>query len=297
MSDLYLESGGTWNVPKKVFAFQNGVWQPVKQIYVNFNGVWYPIWNNALQIDITANTTDFNLYNFLNTPAELANYGLANLQSALTIHVIVHPGVVMGASSTNTYGFNTGSGWAAGTRLKISVMSGAYIVGAGGVGGGNPGHGISPYGGNGGGAIWTNIPTQIDNQGTIGGGGGGGGGAVTGDFGYWQLAVGCGGGGAGSVPGAGGNMVSNYGYNGYGYIVYGSSGGPGSLLTGGYSSRAQYSVYYATGAGGGALGQAGGNGYTNAPGGAWSGGAPGSAIVGKANVTWINQGTLLGPTV
>ncbi len=291
MSNLYVESGGSWSAPKAVSVFQNGAWQPVKQIYVNYNGVWYPVWTNWLIVDITANTTDFNLYNYM--LVNLAKYGLTDLNSALKINVVVHPSVVMGASSTATHAFDSGFGWAAGTQLKITVMSGGYIVGAGGDAGGNPWY-VSPNGKNGGDAIRLSLLTFIDNQGTIGGGGGGGGAGWVGDIGYWQLAVGCGGGGAGSISGAAGQIVSNYWS---GYTITGVNGGPGTLTYGGYYSYATLSYSTCDGGLGGSLGQAGANGIAGASGGAGAGGAPGNAIVGINYVTWINQGNTLGPTI
>lgn len=162
----------------------------------------------------------------------------------------------------------------AGGDWLLVVQSGAYVVGAGGVGG--IGKSQTVGGGNDGGVgIASSAGLSIDNRGVIGGGGGGGGGGNDGG----------GGGGAGFGPYAVGGGTD-------GAIIgdpsetWGTPGKAGSLTSGGIGGY-NWGGATPTGGSGGALGAAGTAGVDGA-----AGGAAGDAVTGS--VTWVYRGDVRG---
>jgi len=184
----------------------------------------------------------------------------------LDAEVTVASGIVLSANSTSLYGFDTGTGFPAGTTLKL-IMPG-YVCGMGGAGGA-----VYTSGSNGGPALRAQYAIGIDAAGgVIGGGGGGGGGSGE---------SGGGGGGrsgrtnaAGADGGASGTFSS--GGSGGGGGGAGGTTGPGGAGSGG------------GGGGGGGWGASGGTA------GCYVGGTGGAAVVGNSYITWINTGTRYG---
>lgn len=214
----------------------------------------------AFNYVIAANAFDFNL----RTAAVAAGWDQVR---PLKATVTINAWVVLGASSTSVYAFDTGVTFPLGSSLSLNVGAGAYVSGAGGNGGNGTG-GTGQNGFPGGNALRAQAAITIINNGTIQGGGGGGGGGGAG----W----GGGDGGAGAVPGQGGGSGGNA-------PPEGAAGIAGTLTTGFNSSS--------YGGGGGNPGGAGTSAATINPGG---GGAPGSAVIGNANITWSVTGTRLG---
>lgn len=212
---------------------------------------------------ISADVTNWVLY----SQAIAAGWdGVAPLDAIVT----VGSGIVLSANSTSAYGFDTGSGFPVGTSLKL-IMPG-YVCGMGGDGGANA------VGSNGGPALRAQHAITIDALGgSIGGGGGGGGGGsfgVGGGGGRTGRTNSAGGGGA--FPGAAGTFASGgNGGNGGGLGGTNGQGGHGGSSAGG---------------GGGGWGAAGGMGNN----GQFAGGTGGAAVVGNANIVWINTGTRYG---
>ena len=172
----------------------------------------------ATEVNLTISSTvaDYNLFTAAGSPAGVV---------AVTVTL------VYGQSITRTSGlaaFRTGTGWAAGSTLRL--INNGTIIGSGGVGGagGAPGFGGS-NGTNGGDALRndsTTIPFTVDNtNGYIFGGGGGGagggndglggGGGGGGGQGY---AVGAGGAGGGSGDAGTAGSFSDNGTGGYGHF-------------------------------------------------------------------------------
>lgn len=234
---------------------------------------------------ISTTTTNYNL----RSAAIAAGW---NQVAPLVANVTINGGVVVGATSTGAYAFDTGTGFPAGTSLSLSIGTGAYIVGAGGGGGGG---GIAPSGGaagtangsaggGGGPALRAQAAIAITNSGTIGGGGGGGGGGASGrsqaGSNNWQGgAGGNGGGGAGYVPGNGASLTG---------------GGAGSAGTPPSDGNNLTDAQGGSGGGGGSLGTGGASGTTVSAGSPGGGGAAGAAVTGNANITWNATGTRLG---
>lgn len=238
-------------------------------------------------IIISANTPNFNLYNTARA------YGW-NGSRAVTLNVIINPGVYVYSNSTALPAFNTSSGYPSGTILNLT--NNGYIIGAGGAGGAaGAGNAYAPWpggpGGSGGAALGAQNNIVVINNGTIaggGGGGGGGGGATQGDLNACYCGGGAGG-GAGYIAGSGGNGCGCGGYPSgpgtSGSMYYGGVGANGTGFTGG------------DGGDGGGLGQAGGggdngSGFQTSAGGA--GGAAGAAIVNNYLITWANTGAIYG---
>ena len=223
--------------------------RPIGLVKTGF--VWTPT--------ISADVTNWVLY----SQAIAAGWdGVTPLDAIVT----VSSGIVLSANSTSLYGFDTGTGFPAGTTLKL-IMPG-YVCGMGGAGGAS-----YTDGSNGGPALRAQYAIGIDAAGgVIGGGGGGGGGGV----------IGGGGGGrsgrtdaAGASGGASGTFSSG-GSGGYGGAAGGTTGpGTDDLWTGG-------------GGGGGGWGASGGTA------GSYAGGTGGAAVVGNSYITWINTGTRYG---
>lgn len=226
--------------------------RPIGLVSVS-NFVWRPT--------ISADVTNYNL----KSAAIAAGWdGVVPLDAIVT----VNSGIVLSADSTSQYGFDTGSGFPAGTTLKL-VMPG-YVCGMGGAGGsGYP----NDNGGAGGTALLAQFAITIDALGGVIAGGGGGGGGYGG---------GGGGGRSGRIASAGNGGAGNgtFSSGGKGYGVGGGTGG--TTGPGGDGD-----IYY--GGGGGGWGANGGAaGYGGA------GGAAGAAVVGNSYITWVNTGTRYG---
>lgn len=247
----------------------------------------------------TALTISASTYNYILNTGKVPGYIAGISDVTLTIN----SGVVVGAATTGSYALNVDTSWAAGDTVKI-VNSGGYIVGAGGTGatGPNAANGFS-----GGPALIAQRSVSITNNGVIGGGGGGGGSGSICGAGSYNINGGSGGGGAGAVPGPGGLYTDAYGSNIEGSKdagIDGTAGGTGTLTTGGARGiRADGVVdggLGTPGGAGGSLGVAGDGGVWGyvPSGGDWhpgTGGAPGAAVVGNGNITWIASGDIRGP--
>lgn len=221
------------------------------------NFIWRPT--------ISADVTNYNL----KSAAIAAGWdGVVPLDAIVT----VNSGIVLSADSTSQYGFDTGSGFPAGSTLKL-VMPG-YVCGMGGAGGNEYPNG---NGGSGGTALRAQFAITIDALGGVIAGGGGGG--SNGASGY-----GGGGGRTGrinSAKGTGGDAgVGTFSSGGKGASSMGGAGG--TTGPGGVGS-------FTGGGGGGGWGAAGGKGAASA-----TPGAGGAAVVGNSYITWVNTGTRYG---
>lgn len=220
------------------------------------NFIWRPT--------ISADVTNYNL----KAAAIAAGWdGVVPLDAIVT----VNSGIVLSADSTSQYGFDTGSGFPAGTTLKL-IMPG-YVCGMGGSGGNEYPNG---GGGPGGTALRAQFAITIDALGGVIAGGGGGG--SNGASGY-----GGGGGRTGrinSAKGTGDAGVGTFSSGGKGASAMGGAGG--TTGPGGVGS-------FTGGGGGGGWGAAGGKGAASA-----TPGAGGAAVVGNSYITWINTGTRYG---
>jgi len=227
---------------------------------------------DAGDIIIAADVVDFSL------KKALINKGWDQVLPVI-VTVTVNSGIKVGSSSTATAAFNVES-LPSGSTVKL--INNGYIVGAGGVGGGDV-----TNGGNGGNALNLLSDITIINNETIGGGGGGGGGTGLNQRGQPARASFGGGGGAGHIVGKGGVQQAQSGNYGTANIAK-----SGQLLLGGSGGLAIGSTH---GGSGGALGK---NGFTavnefNSPVG--TGGQAGYSITGVTYVTWITKGSILGP--
>lgn len=217
---------------------------------------------------ISADTSNYNL----RTAALAAGWdGAAPLFATVTIN----SGIVVSATSTGGYAFDTGLGYPAGSTLAL-VCAG-YICGMGGAGGaGSSPSGVAGLPG--GPALRAQYPISIDaTGGTIAGGGGGGGGYFGTNY-YLGFSEGNGGSGGrtGRAPSSGGS-------------AYPYKGKAGSFSAAGLRN---YNPSYPDGYGGrggnwGSAGEASSSGK--------AGGTAGAAVVGNANITWINTGKRYGP--
>jgi len=197
----------------------------------------------------------------------------------LDAEVTVNSGIVLSANSTSLYGFDTGSGFPAGTTLEL-IMPG-YVCGMGGAGGS---YSTGVTGKNGGPALRAQHAISIDaSGGVIAGGGGGGGGSS-------YYAAGGGGGRSGRTNSSGGVDTSPGASGTF------SSGGKGGAWSGGAAGGTTGPGANGSagggGGGGGGWGASGGTGYNSPTPNA--GGAGGAAVVGNSYITWINTGTRYG---
>lgn len=209
-------------------------------------------------IIISANTLDFNV----NTALSALGW---DGQSPFKANIIVNAGVAVGASSTASYAFDTGTVFPSGS--EINLINNGTISGRGGNGGGAG----RSYGGDPGGpGLIARNAIGITNNGVIQGGGGGGGSRP-------DLGWGGGGGGAGYPGGTGGT--------GGGYDDgQGPNGRTGTLTAGGIGG-----YYY-----GGAGGSPGASGASSATMGPQPGGSGGLAITGNNKISWTTIGTTYG---
>lgn len=222
---------------------------------------------------ISADATNWVLY----SQATAAGWdGVVPLDAEVTLG----SGIVLSANSTSYYGFDTGSGFPAGTTLK-AILPG-YVCGMGGAGG-NGSTSTPTSGAAGGPALRAQYAITIDALGgvTAGGGGGGGGGKFFGGGGG-------GGGRTGRSASAGGSNSSGTPVPGSGSFTIGGAGGWNTGGAGG-TTGAGADGTAGGGGGGGGWGAAGGAGHGGA-----AGGAGGAAVVGNAFITWVNSGTRYG---
>lgn len=249
----------------------------------------------STNVTIAANINNLNLWSYL-TANGFASPGVAG-----SWVVTVNSGVVIGATSTSGYAFDTGT-FPAGSVLTIT--NNGMIVGAGGAGGGggtckNSPH-IATAGAAGGTAFHAQLPLRLTNNGSIwGGGGGGGGGSGSGLFRNsgnstnFGAGGGGGGGGAGFGPGGPGGSDGQPGHPGAAGTA--SSGGAGGSSWSGITNPNN-----GTGGAGGGPAQAGAAGLAGIGGtstcgpGEAGGGAPGAAILGNSLVTWVSTGDVRG---
>jgi hypothetical protein len=193
----------------------------------------------TVNVAISANTTQANMRTLAGSPAFECD-----------VVVTIASGVIVsaGVNGAGVYALQTGTGWVAGTTLKL--INNGFIEGFGG----------NANAGAGGDAIKLDHPLVIDNtNGYILGGGGGGAFGLDSPF----LGGGGGGGGGQGNPGGGGAAGSFGGGTPGAAGTSGSRVGPGSGGAGGYASA--YGTYGGDGGGGGGWGAAGNpSGYNNA---------------------------------
>lgn len=227
-----------------------------------------PLASGNKVITLSANARNINLrdiYDQLYTAVDEVN----------EIRFVVREGVVIGSESTSLYSLVRGS-WPVG--VEPVLLNYGHIVGRGADGVQN-GNGL-----NGGDAIYTDGPLEVDNQGVIGSGGGSGGGHYFTGTPPAEVSY-AGGGGAGDRPGNGGS------YAVYG-VPSGGGGGPGGYagLEDGQDGITFSDATY-TGAGGD-LGQSGSSSSSGK-----TGGSPGVAVDGDSHITWTTVGDIRGSRI
>lgn len=228
------------------------------------------VFSETFSTDTTL-TSSYHLYN----RAVAAGW---DEQTPLEASLTIESGVLLGADDTNTLIDRTGSEFPSGCTWFITNRG--RIQGRGGQGGGASCSFESALPGNAGSSALRHqgvIDVTVDNAGGELAGGGGGGGAATDNN-----EAGTGGGGAGEPGGAGGGDTD------CGTTHVGSSGTLNSGGAGGSSSN----VTAGDGGNPGLSGEAGTGGSVDNG----AGGSPGNSVVGYSNITWIDEGTLTGPT-
>lgn len=205
--------------------------------------------------------------------------------SVVTQTVIIESTAKIYSTSTSTPAFDTGS---LPVGSVINITNNGYILGKGGRGG-NSARPNGLAGSPGGTALKVQATTNLTNNGIIGGGGGGGG---SGGMGTRASSPGFriddGGAGGGGIGNGEGGAPLPYSYaGGNATLLLAGAGGPAIVSSG---AGGNGGFYGASGIAGnpGSDQQAG---HDN-PGG--PGGAPGKAVEGNSNITWLVTGTIYG---
>ena len=265
---------GVWRSVSGIWYRTGGVWRDVQTVHYRVGGVWRLAYEKSIQVDIIADTANYNLSTDLQNNFGWNGTDVINVNCNIASGVQVYD-TIGGASG---YAFDTGT-FPVGCTITITLAdSTSYIVGNGGDGGNGVANGNGGNGQVGGNALRAQHAITVVNNGNIwgagGGGGAGGGDSFTssggGDTGptTTNRAGGGGGGGAGRNIGA---------------LGTGGTGGSAATLTTGGAGRLGDSG--ATGGSGGSPGNAGANGQDDVkPGG--TGGLAGFYITGDNNVTW-----------
>jgi hypothetical protein len=212
--------------------------------------------------------------------------------AGVPVTVQIPSNAVIGSTSTGTAALTVANL----PGSAVSIVNSGRIQGRGGDGANGPNCG-SANGRPGGPALAVSVAVSLTNNGSIWGGGGGGGSGVYNDpstSGSYDYGSGGGGGGAGVQPGSLGG--GSDGASGPG----GQPGTAGSDTSGGQGGAGALSN---PGGNGGGPGEWGANGGGNAGAGdgcsqgrlPGTGGAPGSAVTGANNVTWVSTGDVRGP--
>ena len=250
--------------------------------------------SNSFAFSIASNQTNANL----RTLAISAGW-----DQERKVVATVNAGVFISSTSSSTSALTVNGAFPNG----VALVNNGHLVGRGGNGGiggrytvsgvtGNISLAASGQGSKGAPALTVTVPLTVENNGTIAGGGGGASGGGSGYKGQspsdWTNA-GSGGGGGGGRSGTnnstggtgdkgatdgGAGTVSNAGPGGAGYISGGKGGDGGDW---------------------GAPGEGGA--LASLPAGLWNHygsvgnpGAGGEAVIGNANITWVNTGTRYG---
>ena len=238
--------------------------------------------NRKVFITLSASEADYDLYVDAGSPTDPVDI-VVTIQAATEIY----------SSVTSIPAFSLGTGWAAGSTLKI--INNGKIIGVGGKGGrgGVSSPTCNDSAGNvgfvGGDALDLTWDVTIDNtNGNIYGGGGGGGGGATDTQGTIRSTGGGGGGGAGRVDSVGGFAGlaifcsgGNNGFDGGVGNTVGGTGGAGGGLTSGADGG--------DGGDGGGYGTAGSDGTQGHSGAAagLGGGAGKAAELNGNTITWL----------
>lgn len=217
-------------------------------------------------LTISADTSAYNVRTAASSPA-----------FACDVIVTINSGIIVSASGTVGSGsgraFDTGTGWATGTTIKL--INNGFVEGYGG-------NANSQAGGD---AIYLQYAMTIDNtNGYIRGGGGGG---------IWGIAMGptnpaLSGGGAGGGGGGQGNPGGGHSNGDTNYAVPGTDGGDGSRSAPGSGGTGGANTFYGNtggdGGGGGTWGNSGDpSGYNGAGSRNTSVGAGGYAVRQNGN--------------
>lgn len=212
---------------------------------VIFNGSYVL---SEINLTITANTVNYNLYNVVSAMPEY-------VAGATTVNLTVNSNVYVGSSNAGVVALSV-SGFASGD--KVNLVNNGFILGAGGAG--NVGSSTTAPGGPGGDAIdfGGDSGITVTNNGTIGGGGGAGGhgiGQVTVNApNVYGSSSGC-----GSSGNSGGGGGAGYNEGAAGYQQPGTRSPENGTRTNG--GRGGTHNGYTTGGAGGAAGVAGSRGY------------------------------------
>ena len=215
---------------------------------------------------------------------------LAGWDQSAPVVATVASGIVLSGEFTGLTTRNPGLTINGSFPFGVTLVNNGVIVGSGGQGGTGGPNTSTPAtaGGAGGAAIVASVAVSIENNGTIAGGGGGGGGggysSVQGAFTIFPFPGSGGGGGRHSAVGASppGGGAGAFGTEGT-YSAAGIGGGQSGSGGGG------------NGGNWGAAGNAGANGTGPQTTVGGAGGAAGAVVIGSSNVTWLVEGTRLGP--
>lgn len=326
MTGLFVRDAGTWKEASEIYVRDAGVWKQVEEGFVRDAGVWKSFYKNAFEFTQTI-SSDTNNYD-LRSAAIAAGWDTV---TPLDATVTINSGVYVGSTSTGSYAFQTGSGFPAGSVLRL--INNGIILGRGGDGGnGGQWSANGSGGGNAGPALLASAAIQITNNNQIAGGGGGGGGGASrymerSASGHAFAVHGGGGGG-----GRGGSERGNRGASNNTAISGGQTtisdtrpghGSAGTLTSAGgggvagqrrtqfnsaFGNFGQGEIAGGAGGAGGGLGSSGANGGDGStpfnPNGfgvigrtGGAGGPPGNAVVGDNNITWIETGSRIGGIV
>jgi hypothetical protein len=231
---------------------------------------------------VAASSNDYNLRTAAGNPPYQA-----------TVTCKINSGVEIGSSSTATPGWDTGSSWPKGSKLRI--VNEGYILGKQGNGGNGTSLGTGLPGQDGGNAVKLYEDLKIDNAGILGGGGGGGGGGGVNPV----SSAGGGGTGGGKGNGIAGTAAGTGEAGNVGTSTTGGNGGRGSPVGAGIGGAAGVNgtrgeAYTVSGGGGGGIGADGGGGDANGPiGGTGGNGGKAVALNGKT-VIWARTGSRYG---
>ena len=166
----YVNDSGTWKLAKEIYVNDGGTWKEPQEVYINDGGTW-KIQHKVIYI--SSSTANVNLYTLAGSPS-----------NALRLKVIIDSGVNVYSSSPTSPSLSV-TGFPSGS--EILLINNGSIVGAGGSAGKGADYGgVGDNGGAGGTALYTTVPINVQNNGSIYGGGGGGGGG-----GYYSTSSSC----------------------------------------------------------------------------------------------------------
>lgn len=172
---LHVKNAGVWKPTKKLWTRQSGIWTPVRRAFVKQGAAWKQYFQDEVVAQLVSTGA---------APVAVNHFSAADWANPLLNKRLIIPAGQEIGTNQGTYALaisGSAQGQAGSFAGDLIIDNYGTISGLGGL----------PNSGQGGTAVWGNLPGRdgrrsiLNNYGTIRGGGGGGGRGGTGGTGVW----------------------------------------------------------------------------------------------------------------